>query len=65
MALIRNIFWLAIFLGATFLFTVIFEHGPNNIKEDSRTEWDNLQTLWGKKVEKKKDDSDRLTPPLH
>lgn len=65
MALIRNIFWFAIFLGATFFFTVIFEHGPNNIPEDAKKEAEALKALVGTKVEKQKDASDKLTPPLH
>ena len=65
MGLIRTIFWAAIFLGATFFFTVLFEHGPGNLSENSKKEATALQAMFGKKIEKKKDDSDKLTPPLH
>lgn len=65
MALIRTLFWTAIFLGATFFFTVLFEHGPTNLQENAKKEAEALQALVGKKVEKRHDDSDRLTPPLH
>ena len=65
MGLIRTLFWTAIFLGSTFFFTVLFEHGPGNLKENSKKEIAALQEMAGKKVEKRKDDSDKLTPPLH
>ncbi len=65
MALIRTLFWTAIFLGATFFFTVIFEHGPGNLAENAKKEAEAIQGLVGKKVEKRSDDSDKLTPPLH
>jgi hypothetical protein len=65
MALIRTLFWTAIFLGATFFFTVIFEHGPSNISENAKKEAATLKAMAGIKVEKRKDDSDKLTPPLH
>lgn len=64
MALIRFLFWTAIFLAATFAFTVLFEHGPTNFAENSRKEADALQAMFGKKIEKKKDESDKLTPPI-
>jgi len=65
MALIRTLFWTAIFLGATFFFTVIFEHGPADFSDNAKREAENIQALFSKKVEKRKDDSDRFTPPLH
>jgi hypothetical protein len=65
MALIRTLFWTAIFLGATFFFTVIFEHGPSNLSENAKKEVEALQAMVGKKIEKPKDQSDKLTPPLH
>ncbi len=64
MGLIRTLFWTAIFLGWTFFFTVLFEHGPGNLKENSKKEWEALQAMAGKKVEKPKDKSDGLTPPI-
>jgi hypothetical protein len=65
MGLIRTLFWTAIFLGATFFFTVLFEHGPGDLKENSKKEVEALKAMAGMKVEKRKDDSDKLTPPLH
>lgn len=64
MALIRTLFWTAIFLGATFFFTVLFEHGPGDLKANAKLEAQALQAMMGKKMEKR-DDSDKLTPPLH
>ena len=65
MGLIRTLFWAAIFLAAAFFFTVLFEHGPGNLKENAKTEFATLQKMFGTKVEKRKDDSDKLTPPTH
>jgi hypothetical protein len=65
MALIRTLFWTAIFLGATFAFTVLFEHGPTNFSENAKKEADVLKTMAGMKVEKRQDESDKFTPPLH
>lgn len=65
MALIRTLFWTAIFLGATFFFTVIFEHGPTNFSENAKKEAEALKAMVGVKIEKPKDASDTLTPPLH
>ena len=65
MALIRNLFWLAIFVASTFAFTVLFEHGPTNFVQNAKKEADVLKAMVGAKPERKKDDSDKLTPPLH
>jgi hypothetical protein len=64
MALIRFLFWTAVFIAATFGFTVLFEHGPTNYPENARKEAATLQKMFATKVEKKKDESDKLTPPL-
>ncbi len=60
MGLIRSLFWFVIFLAATFAFTVLFEHGPANFAANAEKEFQTLQTLYGKKVDRKKDESDRL-----
>lgn len=39
MALIRSLFWLAIFLASTFAFTVIFEHGFGNFSANADKEF--------------------------
>ena len=64
MALIRFLFWAAIFLASAFAFTVLFEHGPMNFGENAKKEKESLQAMFGKKIEKKKDESDKLTPRI-
>ena len=65
MALIRFAFWGSLFVLSTFAFTVLFEHGPMNFFEDAKKEKEALSGMFGKKVERKTDGSDKLTPPLH
>ena len=60
MGLIRFLFWAAIFLVATFGFTVLFEHGPTDFSENARKESETLRKMFETKVERKKDESDRL-----
>ena len=60
MALIRTLFWFAIFLGSTFVFTVLFEHGPGNFSENSKKEAVSLQKLFTGDVKHKADGSDQL-----
>ena len=60
MNLIRNLFWFAVFLAATFAFTVLFEHGPMNFGNNAKTEMESLSKLFGAKIEKKEDESDKL-----
>lgn len=43
MALIRSLFWFAIFLGATIAFTVIFEHGFSDFKGNAKKEFATLK----------------------
>jgi hypothetical protein len=62
MALIRNLFWIAIFIASTFLFTVLFEHGPTDFVQNAKKEADVLKQMMGAKPERRKDDSDKLTP---
>ena len=65
MALIRFLFWASIFVASAFLFTVLFEHGPTNFVENAKAEKEVLQGMFGKKIDRKKDESDKLTPPIH
>ena len=62
MALIRSLFWGAIFLASTFAFTVLFEHGPTNFRENAKKEADVLKAMAGAKPERKKDTSDKIVP---
>ena len=59
MALIRTLFWTAIFLAATFAFTVLFEHGPTNFIQNAKKEADVLKAMASAKPERKKDESDK------
>jgi len=65
MATIRTLFWTAIFLASTFAFTVLFEYGPTDFVQNSKKEFEVLKQMAGVKPERRKDDSDKLTPPLH
>jgi hypothetical protein len=65
MALIRTLFWTAIFLASTFAFTVLFEHGPTDYVQNAKKEASILRAMATAKPERKKDDSDKLTPPIH
>ena len=48
MALIRSLFWFAIFVVSTFAFTVVFEHGVSNFGGNAEVEFN----LWRSTVEK-------------
>lgn len=65
MALIRSLFWFAIFLVSTFAFTVIFEHGIADFSGNADKEFKVWQTtvnnlIEGRGLEKKKDNSDKI-----
>ncbi|HET6409167.1 MAG TPA: hypothetical protein VFG14_14860 [Chthoniobacteraceae bacterium] len=64
MALIRNLFWFAIFVVSTFVFTVIFEHGISNFGGNAEVEyrtWEKTVQKWiDGGVERKKDTSDQV-----
>lgn len=60
MALLRKLFWFAMFLISTFCFVVLFEHGPRDFASSATTEFDNLKRFYGTKVERKKDESDKV-----
>ena len=60
MALLRTVFWFALFLAATFVFTVIFEHGPMNFRENAVKEYDTWAKRFSTDVKRQKDASDKL-----
>ena len=64
MALLRTLFWTAIFLAATFAFTVLFEHGPTDYVQNAKKEAEILRAMASAKPLRKKDESDKLTPPI-
>ena len=63
MALIRLVFWTALFLLSTFAFTVLFEHGPTNFSKSCKEESAALRAMFGKDIKRKGDESDKLSPP--
>ncbi len=62
MGLIRKVFWVAMTLVFTFLFTVLFENGPMDYMKSVERDLKSLKELV-KPVERKKDQSDKL--PVH
>jgi hypothetical protein len=58
--LFRKIFWLALFLCATFAFVVLFEHGTTNYLENARVEFQKLKQFIGSKIERPEDQSDKV-----
>jgi hypothetical protein len=45
MALIRSIFWVALFLFFTFSFVVLFEYGTSNFVPGFKKEFERLKTF--------------------
>jgi len=60
MATIRTLFWFALFVAFTFAFTVLFEHGTTDFKNNAQKEYEYLKAMVSTKPEKKKDESDKL-----
>ena len=60
MGLLRTIFWLAIFVASTFVFTVIFEHGPMNFSVNAKREYESLSKMFGAGAMHKSDTSDTI-----
>ncbi len=59
MGLIRKIFWVALTLVFTFLFTVLFENGPMDYMKSVERDMKSLKELV-KPVPKKPDTSDKI-----
>jgi hypothetical protein len=57
-ALIRKLFWFAVFLLATFCFIVLFEHGPSNFQENARKVSAELKEMFGTTLKRQPDKSD-------
>lgn len=47
MALIRSIFWFALFVASTFCFIVLFEHGVSDFGSNAKKEVESLKTVFG------------------
>jgi len=50
MAFLRKIFWLALYLVATLVFVVLFEHGTENFSENFQKQLSQVQTFVTQKV---------------
>ncbi len=59
MSLIRKLFWLTLFLVATFGFVVLFEHGTDNYLENAQAEFENLRE-WIQPLTRPEDKSDAV-----
>jgi hypothetical protein len=60
MSLIRSLFWFALFLVATFGFTVLFEHGTGNYFENAKKEKEYLLKMVSSAPEKKGDPTEQM-----
>jgi hypothetical protein len=60
MAIIRSLFWFAVFIAATFSFTVIFEHGFKDFPDNAKKEYGILKKMFTSKVQRAPDASDSL-----
>jgi hypothetical protein len=63
MALLRKIFWLALFAASTFGFLVLFDHGTANYVENAKTDFQKFQKMVSAQIVRKKDDSDKTGTP--
>jgi hypothetical protein len=45
MALLRGIFWLALFVVLTFCFVVLFDYGPRDFADGAQKEYARVKTL--------------------
>lgn len=59
MALIRKLFWFALFVVSTFCFVVLFEHGPTDFAKNAKIEFEAAKKLYNLKLGNKKDESDK------
>jgi hypothetical protein len=51
MALLRGIFWLALFVVLTFCFVVLFEYGPRDFANGAQKEYARVKTFVLKRTE--------------
>ena len=52
MALLRGLFWFALFMALTFCFAVLFEYGPRDFASGALTEYARVKSLVLKQTEK-------------
>jgi len=58
--LIRKLFWVTLFLIATFGFLVLFEHGPDNYVKNAQADFQTYKAELMAKPERKKDESHKI-----
>jgi hypothetical protein len=51
MALLRGLFWLALFLVLTFCFVVLFEYGPRDFANGAQKEYARVKSFVVKRTE--------------
>ena len=51
MALLRGLFWFALFLVLTFCFVVLFEYGPRDFANGARKEYSRVKSFVVKRTE--------------
>jgi hypothetical protein len=59
MALLRKIFWLALFAASTFGFLVLFDHGTVNYVENAKADFQKFRKMVSSQIVRKKDESDK------
>jgi hypothetical protein len=52
MALLRGLFWLALFIVFTFCFVVLFEYGPRDFANGTRMEYARIKSFLVKEAKK-------------
>jgi hypothetical protein len=52
MALLRGFFWFALFVLLTFVFVVLFEHGPRDFANGVQKEYVRVKSFVAKQTEK-------------
>ena len=60
MALIRTLFFVALFLVSTLCFVTLFEHGTTNFQANFQKEFQSFEHMVHTPVEHKKDDSEKV-----
>ena len=60
MALIRKLFWVALFIISTMGFIVLFDHGTVDYVKNFKAEFNDFVKLVQSQVPHKKDESDKI-----
>lgn len=60
MALLRKLFWVALFIVFTFGFVVLFDNGPTNYVANFKAEFQEAKKLIKWEPKKKGDQSDKI-----